>query len=270
MTFREDLHLGHDVALWETDDLSPQAIRDIAAYTIRQLEDRLAFLQYQIDAIAAGGIYVNVSVSPETVVVGVPTQIAVTVVVTSVADSITLLRNDVQVSQVANTSTLEFTDTITAMQEGAISYEAVVGVNGKSIRRTAVVNAAEERIPDYYIGWAKGDDANPKSAFTSLTTEQLVALSTGYMKASTPSVTKTVTAGDVVGSRQVFFIMYKTTCAPQSGVITSAGMPQSISASDFLSPMFDIQNGVMIDDTAYNLVGMRGPYDAGDSFTINF
>lgn len=124
---------------------------------------------------------------------------------------------------------------------------------------------------DYYVGWATGNDSS-FDGFAALTATQLKALATGYKKASKPSITKTVTAAEATGSRQIFFLMWKQGTAPASGSVTSGGITENLSAADFLdTSVFRAEHtDVVIDDTAYHVAGMRGAFDAGDIFVVNF
>lgn len=124
---------------------------------------------------------------------------------------------------------------------------------------------------DYYAGWATGANSG-YDAFAALTAEQLIALSTSYSKSEYPTYNKTVTAADLPSNRQIFFLMWKNGSAPQSGTITSVGIPTYYSAADFLDPnQFDAtHNAITIGGDTYTVAGYRGSFDPNDSIVINF
>ena len=128
-----------------------------------------------------------------------------------------------------------------------------------------------EGPPDYYVGWATGNNSS-FDAFSSLDGNALKQLATGYFKSNTLSVTKNVTSNMVIGNRQIFFIMWRNTVQPIGGSMTSGGITDSISASDFSdNNVFNAtHNSVTIDNETYSVAGMRGSFDIGDSFTIDF
>jgi hypothetical protein len=86
------------------------------------------------------------------------------------------------------------------------------------------------------------------------------------------SVTKEVTSEMVIGNRQIFFIMWRNTTQPIGGSMTSGGITDSISASDFnnVNVFNATHNSVTIDNETYSVTGMRGSFDEGDLFTIKF
>ena len=152
-------------------------------------------------------------------------------------------------NQVSTNSNYTFTVTENA------TYIAVFEVQGPS---------------DYYVGWATGNNSS-FDTFSSLDGSTLKQLATGYFK-SVHSVTKEVTSEMVVGNRQIFFIMWRNTTQPVGGSMTSGGITDSISASDFSDDnVFNATHAsVTIDNETYSVAGMRGSFDEGDSFTINF
>lgn len=145
-----------------------------------------------------------------------------------------------------------------------------VTYGGKTASNTLSVTV-ELGIKDYYVGWATGDNAS-FDGFADLSDVQIAALANGYSKVSTPSITKTVTAAEATGTRQVFFLMWKQGSAPVSGSVTSGGITENLSVADFVdtSVFRATHNDVTIDNTTYHVAGMRGAFDAGDIFVVNF
>jgi hypothetical protein len=124
---------------------------------------------------------------------------------------------------------------------------------------------------DYYIGWATGNESS-FDGFSALTAAQLENIATGYRKSQQQSITKTVTASEAAGNRQIFFVMWKNGSAPISGSVISGGIQENLSAADFLdTDVFRAtHNDVVIDETTYHVAGMRGDFDEGDVFVVNF
>ena len=137
--------------------------------------------------------------------------------------------------------------------------------------RTKLTVTVELGIKDYYVGWATGDNAS-FDGFAALSDAQIAALATGYSKRATPSITKTVTAAEATGTRQIFFLMWKQDSAPVSGSVTSGGITDTFSAADFVdTDVFRAtHNDVTIDGTSYHVAGLRGAFDANDVFVVNF
>lgn len=163
---------------------------------------------------------------------------------------------------------------------GVITLQGIAGIttikavfagndtfNAKTVQYTLTVLSAA----DYYVGWATGD-ASGFDAFTALTAEQLVAMAKDYSKIINPSITKTVTSAEATGSRQIFFLMWKDDSAPQSGSVTSGGITDSFSAANFVDDnVFRATHAnITVNDNTYHVHGMRGAFDAGDVFVVNF
>jgi len=149
-------------------------------------------------------------------------------------------------------------------------------ISGYVIYKTEVWNNAAEitlitPTTDYYVGWATGVNSG-YDAFEALTTEQLVSLSSSYSKSVQPTYNKTITSADLPSNRQIFFLMWRNGSAPQSGTITSVGIPTYYSAADFLdSSKFDaVHSAVTIDGETYTVAGYRGSFDPNDTIVINF
>ena len=135
---------------------------------------------------------------------------------------------------------------------------------------TLVINNVGPEEFNYYVGWSKGTSFDD---FAAMTAEQLVALSESYNKTVTPSTTKTVTAADVSNvTREIFILMWKDGSAPTGGSMTSGGFTETFSAQDFLDTnIFNATHAdVVIDGETFHVVGMRGNFGAGDSFTVRF
>lgn len=137
--------------------------------------------------------------------------------------------------------------------------------NAKTVSYTLTVLSAA----DYYVGWATGENSG-FDAFASLSTEQLLAISTDYNR--TPTFNKTVSSSEAVGTRQIFFIMWRDESAPKSGSVTSGGITENLQASDFTDTnVFRATHAdIIVDDVTYHVAGLRGAFDAGDKFVINF
>ena len=97
-------------------------------------------------------------------------------------------------------------------------------------------------------------------------------MSRDYSKIVTPSITKTITAAEAVGSRQIFIVMWRDSSAPIGGSVTSGGITDTLSASDFTNTNVfrATHNDIVVDDVTYHVAGMRGAFDAGDIFVVNF
>ena len=125
--------------------------------------------------------------------------------------------------------------------------------------------------PDYYVGWVTGENSSFAN-FRSLTGDQLLSYATGYNKSSQSSITKTVTAADIVGNRQIFFLMWRDSSAPTDGKFFGGLAEETLTASDFTNgDVFNAQRtDVTISSITYHVAGMRLPYETGNYFKINF
>ncbi len=124
---------------------------------------------------------------------------------------------------------------------------------------------------DYYVGWATGD-ASSFANFRSLTAEQLLSMATPHSKVITPSYTKTVQAADIVGNRQIFFLMWRDDSAPTGGSFYGGLVVEPLTNSSFTDDnVFNAQrNDIDIDGTTYHVAGMRLPFEIGNYFIVNF
>lgn len=124
--------------------------------------------------------------------------------------------------------------------------------------------------PDYYVGWATGENAD-YDVIEEMDGADLVPLSKGYNTASNPSKTKTITQGDLVGDFQILFVMWKTSNPPVSGAFYGGIAEEQLVASDFLNAnKFPAQSNVTINGDTFHLAGRGGSYEAGQYLKVNF
>ena len=126
---------------------------------------------------------------------------------------------------------------------------------------------------DYYVGWM--DYAVTQDDLEDKTAASLLAYAKGYMKAETPIYTKTVKAEEAKGKKQMYYILWKVGCEPQSG--TKSGEISDISwdHDNFTgggTKAWITYGGKMvtIGDTDYHVACWLESCDAGDILTINF
>lgn len=180
----------------------------------------------------------------------------------------------VYTSSKTNVATINSSGVITLLATGQTTIKAKFnGSDTYNAKETTYTLHVEDNLSpkDYYVGWATGDSSS-FAGFAALTSEQLQSLATSYRKATNPSYNKTVSAAEATGTRQIFFLMWKQGSAPVSGSVTSGGITENLTAADFLdTSVFRAEHtDVVIDNTTYHVAGMRGAFDAGDVFVVNF
>lgn len=142
-----------------------------------------------------------------------------------------------------------------------------ISFGGKTYQLTEYVQTY-----DYFIGWWANGSNSSIADFSALSGPQLEAAAAGYMKSAQSSVTKTIVQSDIIGTKQIFFIMWKSGFAPQGGTFYGGLAPETLTPSSFTDEnVFNVQrNPVEINGVTYQVVGMRLLFEAGNYFTINF
>ena len=150
-------------------------------------------------------------------------------------------------------------------QDGNTSATRTVTV-AANMTYTATFEAdtpAPSTAHDYYAGFASGT----KSQFAAMTAEQLQASATGYDKGSQPTYTH------AVGQHSIFYLMWRSGCAPQGGSLVSGGVTSPLTAEDFTDgTTFNTPHDpVTIDGVQYTVAAIRNTdFNPEDTFTVNF
>ena len=156
------------------------------------------------------------------------------------------------------------TTTITAVFGGNNIYERA------EASYTLEVQQYVSAIPNYYIGWATGSNAD-YDVIEAMNGASLAALSDGYNTATTPSKTKTIVENDLVGDFQILFVMWKISNPPVSGTFYGGFVQEPLTAQDFLNvDKFRAQSDITIDGESFHLAGIGGSYQADQYLQVNF
>ena len=150
-------------------------------------------------------------------------------------------------------------------QDGNTSATRTVTV-AANMTYTATFEAdtpAPSTAHDYYAGFASGT----KSQFAAMSAEQLQASATGYDKGTQPTYTH------AVGQHSIFYLMWRSGCAPQGGSLVSGGVTSPLTAEDFTDgTTFNTPHDpVTIDGVQYTVAAIRNTdFNPEDTFTVNF
>jgi hypothetical protein len=167
-TFKEDLHLGHNVTLIETDDIANGAI------TWEKLSPEVQ----QMILSGGGGDMpavntVAITASPSVATAGTACSISLVVTSAQHADSIRILRNGTVIATGSGTE-LRYTDNFTPSSAGTITYRAEVTANGFTKTATTTINV-QQAPPVQRLSVLVGHGANYGSAVFTDTNRQLAA-----------------------------------------------------------------------------------------------
>ena len=155
-TYREDLHLGHDVPLMETDDIAKHAITSDkimpGGIHLTQLGDDVKQLMTSVRGY-------NVVASTKVIEIGVQSQITIVATCLTPCELITIVRGGIIVAQGSGTE-LEFTDVITPVSADEINYTTTFNINGQNKEAVVTVNPV---YPIYYGSGNTYTDADQKA-----------------------------------------------------------------------------------------------------------
>lgn len=191
--------------------------------------------------------------------------------------TITVAANDIKMGTVSGGGTYASGATATLVATAASGYHFVSWQDGNtSANRTVTVTANEtytatfaadtpapSTAHDYYAGFTSGT----KSQFAAMTAAQLQAASTGYDRSGQPTYTH------AVGQNSIFFLMWKSGSAPQSGSLVSGGITSPLNAEDFTdgTTFNTTHDPVTIDGVQYTVAAIRNTdFNPEDTFTVNF
>lgn len=125
---------------------------------------------------------------------------------------------------------------------------------------TATFAADSASGADYMVGWANGT----KSEFNALTDAELANMTTSHSTATDS------TYEHAFGDKQIFYLLYKSTAAPKTVNLISAGqtMAQNLESDNSFAGHAD----VTVAGTAYKLFGIRlaSTYDPTDTIQLIF
>lgn len=172
-----------------------------------------------------------------------------------------------------STGTANFNYSVAGTYNVWAKYQGFITTNSKQVVLSEPEPGPEPEptTPDYYVGWVTGANSSFTN-FENLTSQQLLSYATGYTKSSQPSITKRVTENDLVGNRQIFFLMWRDSSVPTGAEVNTGLGKVDIPSEDFTDDnVFNAQrNDVIIDGIVYHVAGVRSGFAEGNYFTINF